>query len=198
MNRKKEDNIIKDSREIALERAREIEEVKEEPKETRKEFEDIEKLREKASLADNYYDQLLRLKAEFDNYRKRINKERKEYLEAAKEEIIYELLTVIDNFERAMKAAEENRSFEKIFEGIKLIHKQLKDFLSAHGVSVIEAEGKKFNPEYHEAIEHEEVDTDGEDIVTKEVLKGYTFKDKVLRPAMVKVSKKKDIHKKGG
>jgi molecular chaperone GrpE len=191
-NKKEDDSLIKDSRQIALEKAMAMEEGKEKlPEEDKKEEESLEKIKEKAALAASYYDQLLRLRAEFDNYRKRINKERGEYQETAKEEIIYQLLSIIDNFERAMKAAEETKNFEKMFEGIKLIHKQVNDFLASHDVNVIEAEGKKYDPEYHEAVAHEESDKHAEDTVTEEVLKGYTFKDKVLRPAVVKVAKKR-------
>jgi len=200
-NKKAENDFMKDSREIGLERAKEIAgEFKGKlSKEEKKEGEglSLEKLKEKAALADDYYDQLLRLRADFDNYRKRVNKERQEYQQIAREEVIYGLLEVIDNFERAMLAAEKTKSLKGIFEGVKLIHKQLNDFLSNYGVNVIKAEGKKFDPEYHEAVGHEETDKHGEDIVTEEVLKGYTFKDKVLRPSMVKVAKKKDNQKKG-
>lgn len=193
-NKKEENDVIKDSRQIALERARDIE--GEGLPEEKKEEESLEKIREKAALADSYYDQLLRLRAEFDNYRKRVTKEREEYQDVVREELMYELLAVIDNFERAMKAAEDSKSFEKIFEGIKLIHKQFNDFLKAQGVSEIVSEGKKFDPVYHEAIGHEESSRHEEEIVTEDVLKGYIFKDKVLRPAMVKVAKKKNKEQK--
>ena len=183
-NQKIEKDIIRDSRQIGLERAAEME------KECKEKLTE-----EKAALADDYYDQLLRLRAVFDNYRKRINKEREEYQHRAIEEVIYGLLGIIDNFERAMRAAEDPKSSEGVFEGVKLIHKQLNDLLSTYGVNAIEAQGKKFDPEYHEAVGHEESDKHEDDIVTEEVLKGYTFKDKVLRPSMVKVAKKKSKQK---
>jgi len=199
-NKKSEGDLIKDSRQIALERAMEMETGIEEggtkvEKKEGPESLSLEKLKEKANLSDDYYDQLLRLRAEFDNYRKRINKEREEYQQAAREEVIYGLLGIIDNFERAIKAADETKSLKGVSEGVKLIHKQLSDFLSNYGVNAIEAEGKKFDPEYHEAVGHEESDKHGEDIVAEEILKGYTFKDKVLRPSMVKVAKKKNNQK---
>lgn len=194
-------DLIRDSREIGLERAGEIEkEIEGEPaqKEEKKQEESLDKIKEKAGLADNYYDQLLRLRAEFDNYRKRMNKEREESQETAREEVIYELLGIIDNFERAIKTAEEMKDFKGVFEGIVLIHKQVNEFLNRYGVRPIEAEGKKFDPEYHEAVGHSESDGHAEDTVTEEVIKGYTFKDRVLRHAQVKVSKKKNDAKKEG
>lgn len=199
-NKKEENGLIKDSRQIALEKAEEIEESERREKkgeEKKTEELNLEKLKEKANLSDAYYDQLLRLRAEFDNYRKRINKEREEYQQTAIEEVMYQLIKIIDNFELAMKSAEKTKSFEKMFEGITLIHKQINDFLASYGVNVISAEGKKFDPAYHEAVTHEESDKHEADTVTEEVLKGYTFKDKVLRPAVVKVAKKKDNQKEG-
>jgi molecular chaperone GrpE len=193
-NKKSEDKdisepVIKDSRQIALEKAGEIaaQEVKEAVKEGEKEPEGPGKIKEKANLADNYYDQLLRLRAEFDNYRKRINKEREDYQWTLKEEIIYNFLPIVDNFERALKVAEESKDFTQLLEGIKMVHRQINDFFKDHGVTPILSEGKPFDPHTSEAIAQEESELP-EHTVLEEMQKGYFLNDRVLRTAKVKVA----------
>jgi molecular chaperone GrpE len=136
---------------------------------------------------DAYLDDLRRLKAEFENYRKRILKEQTEIVERASAALVARLLAVLDNFELAVAAAEETRDFEKMLRGVELVYGQIKEILRGEGLTPIDAKGKPFDPTLHEAA----IELPGEeqgDLVVAEVLRtGYMFKNRVLRPAMVKV-----------
>jgi molecular chaperone GrpE len=136
-------------------------------------------------------DKWLRATADFDNYRKRINKEKVEWREFAQEEIIAELLPVLDNFDRALAAMLTSIPNDHVAfaEGMKLVHKQLIDILTQHQVTVIECVGKPFDPHFHEAVMTVPSADYPEDTVVEEIQKGYMHNDKVIRPAMVKVSK---------
>jgi len=136
----------------------------------------------------------LRLRAEFDNYRKRMQQEKEELSKYAGSKVIMELLPVIDNFERARQSFEKHHEeVDEIIKGVALIHKQLEDLLQKLGVKKIECFGQKFDPESQEAIMQKEV-TEGEDnIVLEMVQPGYVLEDKVIRHAMVIVSKKLQI-----
>ncbi len=159
------------------------EKVEEETKRLKEELESLRKEK------DELYDKYLRLNAEFENFRKRMQKEAERFKELANEAIIKELLLVVDNFERALQSA-EGGSTEGFVEGVKLIYKQLKDVLSRFGVEEIEAVDREFDPNLHEAImqvDHEEKDN----IVVQEVQKGYKLKGKLIRPSKVVVARKK-------
>lgn len=130
---------------------------------------------------------LQRLQAEFENYKKRIEKENIEFRKYAKAELISKLLPMIDNFELALQNKENKDEFVK---GIELIYSQLFSLLENEGLKVIKAKGEKFNPEMHEALLTEK--SDKENIVLEELQKGYMLEDKILRHAKVKVSKKGD------
>ncbi len=169
------------------------EEAKEE-KETRTNEEEIEKLKEELKKAEEeravLYEKLLRLSAEFDNFRKRTQRELERFKELANETIIKELLLILDNFERALKAAEEGSSLETFVEGVKLIYRQFKETLKKFGVEEIEAEGTEFDPNVHEAVMQVE-DEEKDNVVVQEVQKGYKLKGKLIRPSKVVVAKKK-------
>jgi len=169
------------------------EEAKEE-KETRTNEEEIEKLKEELKKAEEeravLYEKLLRLSAEFDNFRKRTQRELERFKELANETIIKELLLILDNFERALKAAEEGSSLETFVEGVKLIYRQFKETLKKFGVEEIEAEGMEFDPNVHEAVMQVE-DEEKDNVVVQEVQKGYKLKGKLIRPSKVVVAKKK-------
>jgi molecular chaperone GrpE len=146
---------------------------------------------EKAKAVDDLKDKWLRASADFDNYRKRINKEKAEWREFAQEEIIAELLPVIDNFDRALAAMltsipNEHTAFA---EGMQLVHKHFVDILAKHQVIAIECVGKPFDPHFHEAVMTVPTSEYPEDTVVEEIQKGYMHHDKVIRPSMVKVSK---------
>ncbi|WP_411553257.1 nucleotide exchange factor GrpE [Paenibacillus lautus] len=130
----------------------------------------------------------LRVQADFDNFRRRTQKEKEDLGKYASSKLITELLPVIDNFERALQASEENPEFESFSKGVSMIFRQLESVLATEGLSAMKSAGEPFNPEYHQAIMQVESDEYEEGIVVEEVQKGYMLKDKVLRPAMVKVS----------
>jgi molecular chaperone GrpE len=137
---------------------------------------------------DAAQERLLRTAAEFDNYRKRIDKERRELSEYAAADVVTELLPIIDNFERALQApgAADAEGFRK---GIELIHKQMMDLLRKRGVKPIDALGADFDPNFHQAVIHETSDEHREGEVMAELQRGYMLGERLLRPAMVKVAK---------
>jgi molecular chaperone GrpE len=138
---------------------------------------------------DALQDRLLRTAAEFDNFRKRMDRERRDLSEYAAADILSEILPILDNFERALQApsgADED-SFRK---GIELIHKQMLDLLRKRGVRPIDALGADFDPNVHEAVIHEASDTHREGEVMQELQRGYRLGERLLRPAMVKVAKR--------
>ena len=132
-------------------------------------------------------DRLLRTAAEFDNYRKRIDRERRDLSEYAASEVLTELLPIIDNLERALiTPGAEDDPFRK---GVELIHKQMLDLLRKRGVKPIEARGLDFDPNFHQAVIHEPSDSHREGEVMEELQRGYLIGERLLRPAMVKVAK---------
>jgi molecular chaperone GrpE len=140
--------------------------------------------------AAGYLDDLQRLKAEFDNYRKRIVKEQTGLVERASAGLLYRLLPVLDNFELAVASAEESREFDRMLKGIEMVFGELKEVLNAEGLSAIAAKGRAFDPNYHEAALTVDGEDDGEPYVAEELRSGYTYKGRVLRPSMVKVARR--------
>lgn len=134
-------------------------------------------------------DKILRLSAEFKNYKKRIQKEKKDLAKYANNELLKDLLPVIDNFERALQSAENDDDKSTIVEGMEMIKKSLDTFLENHNVESFNSVGEKFDPNFHHAVMMEESDDYESDVVVDELQKGYTIGDKVLRHAMVKVAK---------
>ncbi|HAA25615.1 MAG TPA: nucleotide exchange factor GrpE [Ruminiclostridium sp.] len=152
---------------------------------TDKKEEDIDK---KAEELDELKDRFQRLAAEFDNYKKRTLKEKEKLYGCAVADIVAAFLPVLDNIERAVSAADEQGG-QSIREGVQLIHRQILDILSNMGVKQIEALGKPFNPDFHEAVSHVEDEKYGENEVIEEFQKGYIYKDEiVIRHSMVKVA----------
>jgi molecular chaperone GrpE len=136
---------------------------------------------------DALQERLLRTAAEFDNYRKRVDRERRELAEYAAADVLTELLPIVDNLERALQApAGGEDAFRK---GVELIHKQMLDLLRRRGVKPIEAQGAAFDPNFHQAVIHEVSDAHREGEVMQELQRGYMLGDRLLRPAMVKVAK---------
>lgn len=134
------------------------------------------------------YDRLLRVAAEFENYRKRVEREREQTLEWARADVISQILPIVDNFERALESAKVVGDFTALVQGLDLIHKQLEAVLSRFGVRRIETIGKPFDPTRHEAISTEERDDHEENTVIDEYQPGYMIGDRLLRPARVKVA----------
>ena len=137
---------------------------------------------------DALQDRLLRTAAEFDNYRKRMDRERRELSEYAATDVLKELLPILDNFERALQAPATPET-DALRKGIELIHKQMLDLLRKRGVKPIEARGLDFDPNFHQAVIHEPSDSHREGEVIEELQRGYLIGDRLLRPSMVKVAK---------
>lgn len=138
---------------------------------------------------DDYYDRLLRKTAEFDNYRKRTDRERQQLAEAAAADLLEELLPLVDDMERALKADPGTDATRAIRTGVELIHKQLLETLRKRGVKPIESLGADFDPHFHMAVAHDPADGRREGEVIEEFRRGYMLGDRLLRPAMVKVAK---------
>lgn len=134
---------------------------------------------------DELTDRLQRQMAEFDNYRKRTEKEKSEMFDMGARDVIEKILPVVDNFERGLAGAKEDDPF---VQGMNKIYKQMTKILSDMGVEVIEAEGAEFDPNLHNAVMHEDNPDVGDNIITQELQKGYKYKDVVVRHSMVKVA----------
>jgi molecular chaperone GrpE len=134
-------------------------------------------------------DKYVRLYAEFENYKKRVNKDKEDLIKYGNENLLTELLPVIDNLEMALKHASNNVS-SGLVQGVEITLKELKKILEKFGLTAIEADGKPFDPLIHHAMLQVERDDVKENMVAEELRKGYMLKDKVLRPALVAVSKK--------
>ncbi len=163
----------KDTPEVSEEEAEAVEETVEAVEDT---------VEENAEYKD-LYDKYLRLLAEFENYKKRTQKEKEDIYSLAKTDVVTKLLPVIDNFDRAEKLIED----ETVAEGVKLIHKQFDEFLTKLGVEEILAEGCEFDPNLHSAVFHEDVEGEPENTVSEVLQKGYRLGERVIRHAMVKV-----------
>lgn len=144
---------------------------------------DLEKVK---TERDMLLDRLARMQAEFENARRRATKEQQDFRDFATVDAIKSLLPVIDSFERALQARSEPKDFRA---GVELIYKQLQDVLAKLGVKPIEAKGQPFDPHVHEAIEMVETSDAPDHQVLEEWQRGYKFKDRLIRPAMVKVAK---------
>lgn len=150
---------------------------------------ELEELRTLAGADSEYRDRMLRTLAEMENLRKRLERERKEYIEYANQELMGEFIPVLDNFYRALQSIPASEATAPLREGVKMIFRQLEDVLRKQGLEEIEAEGKTFNPHLHEAVQVEETDRCPEDTVLEVIRKGYLFRGRLLRPAEVRVSR---------
>jgi molecular chaperone GrpE len=137
---------------------------------------------------DRFRDLALRSQADFENYKKRSAREKEEAIKYANRALLERLVSIIDNFELGLAAAREQGEKSPIYSGMILIQKQLNDLLAENGLQPIEAEGKKFDPNLHEAIAHGPSYQVPEGIVLRQTRRGYRFKDRLLRPAKVVVS----------
>ena len=133
-------------------------------------------------------DKLTRQMAEFDNFRKRTEKEKSQMYEIGAKDIIEKILPVVDNFERGLAAVAEDDKEDPFVQGMDKIYKQLMTTLDGIGVKPIEAVGQEFNPDFHNAVMHEENEEAGENTITEEFQKGYMYRDSVVRHSMVKVA----------
>jgi molecular chaperone GrpE len=147
---------------------------------------DLEKAR---AEAESYLDDLRRLQADFDNYRKRTMREQTARAASASQALVARLLPVLDNFELAVSSAERSRDFDRMLKGVEMVFGELREVLEGEGLVKIEAEGKPFDPERHEAVVAVEQEDTEPGMVVDIVRAGYELRGKVLRPAMVKVAK---------
>ena len=146
-------------------------------------------LDEKKKQSEEYYEQLLRLKAEFENFRKRAEREKHDHMMWGKEDILLKQLVILDTLEQAYKSAMSSNNIEAVQKGLELIVQEFLRMISSEGLGEIECLGKKFDPELEEAVDYVESDQK-EGMVVEVLQKGYTFKHKLLRPAKVRVAKK--------
>ncbi len=149
-----------------------------------------QKLQEKEEELKRCEDKVLRLAAELENFKKRVEREKLEHMKYALEEFAKELLPFLDNLERAVASAKETKDLEKLVEGIDLTLSGYFKTLEKFGLKAFAAEGHRYDPNYHEALGVEEAEDVEDNMVLKELLKGYTLHERVLRPALVVVSKK--------
>jgi molecular chaperone GrpE len=141
---------------------------------------------------DGLYDRVLRKQAEFENYKKRVDREKSDFMQFASADLTKELLNALDSFELALKNAATQTGGQNMLRGFELIYKQIQDTLARFGLKPIEAKGKKFDPHYHQAVSTQPTDEVEENTVIQEMRKGYLLNGRLLRPAMVSVAAKKD------
>ena len=169
-----------------------VEEEEAVKKEEAKELSPLEQLEEQIRLKDEEIlkqkDTFLREKAELENFKKRLTKEKEDFVQFANERLLKELLQIEDNLERAMAAP--NATLESLKEGVEMIQKQFKDFLKNQKVEAIEALGKPFDPNLHEVLNQQESEEHEENTVIEEYSKGFTLNGRILRSAKVVISKK--------
>jgi molecular chaperone GrpE len=137
---------------------------------------------------DRFRDLALRTQADFENYKKRSARDKEDAIKYANSALLERLLGIIDNFELGLSAAKEQGAGSPIYSGMLLVQKQLNDLLAENGLQPIEAEGKAFDPNLHEAIAHEPSEQIPEGVVLRQARRGYRFKDRLLRPSRVVVS----------
>ena len=153
-----------------------------------KKFWKKEKKDKNAELVEELTDRVKRQMAEFENFRKRSEKEKAGMFEMGAKSVIEQILPVIDNFERGLAAVPEDAKDDPFIDGMEKIYRQLMDAMDKLNVKHIEAVGTEFNPDFHNAVMHVEDEEAGENVVVEEFQKGYLYKDQVVRHSMVKVA----------
>ena len=183
----KEDLENKDESDVNVGETENIEDVKSE--ETSEELDKLKlELENSKSQSEDLNNRLLRLQADFDNYKKRTLREQQNIRNSATEGLVVDILPALDNFDRALEVEYEENP-KAFYEGIEMVHNQLLEILKSNGLEQIECLNKEFDYECHEAILHQESEEHDENIVIHEVEKGYKLKDKLIRPSKVIVSK---------
>jgi molecular chaperone GrpE len=142
-----------------------------------------------ASEMEKYKDAALRARADLDNYRKRVAREKEDAIRYANNSLLESLLPILDNFELGLEAAKNTPEATGIVQGLQMVRKQLEDFLRDHGVEIVNAEGSPFDPNLHDAVAHEPSSDVAEGTVVRQLRKGFKLKDRLIRPASVIVSK---------
>lgn len=147
-----------------------------------------QKLQQAEQTSKDYLDKLQRTMAEFDNFRKRTNIEKASMYENGTRDAIEKLLPILDNFERAILSTSEEDKQSSMFKGVEMIFNQMVETFTNMGVCEVAGVGETFDPNIHNAVLHVEDENLGENVVAEVMQKGYTYKDKVIRPSMVKVA----------
>jgi molecular chaperone GrpE len=142
-----------------------------------------------AAELEKYKDAALRARAELDNYRKRVAREKEDAIRYANNSLLESLLPILDNFDLGLEAAKNAPEASGIVQGLEMVRKQLEDFLRNHGVEVVNAVGDRFDPNLHEAVAHESSPDVADGAVVRQLRKGFKLKERLLRPASVVVSK---------
>ena len=151
-----------------------------------------EALEKKEAECRELQDKYVRALAEMDNFRKRMNREMNDSVKFANEKILGDLLAVVDNMERAITHSKDKKDFASLIDGLELTLKEFTGVFEKHGVQSVESVGHVFDPSKHHAVAVIESDTHGENVIVEEFRKGYLLNDRVLRPSLVSVAKKKD------
>ena len=152
-----------------------------------------QKLKSKEQEAQENYDRLLRVSAEFENYKKRASREMDEFRKYSNQSLIKEMLSVVDNLELAMNSADGQKTIDKgLLDGLEMTHKEILKVFEKFKVKPISAKGQPFDPKFHEAVMQEETVDFPENTVINELQKGYLIHDRLLRPSMVVVAKSKE------
>ena len=147
-------------------------------------------IEEEKRKTQDYYEQLLRLNADFENYRKRVEKEKREHFEYGKNSLMTELIDVFETVKLAKSMIEKSTSSESVQEGLHLIEKKLAEILKLHNVVTVATLGEKYNPFFHDVVGVVENNDVEEDVILEEIKAGYKIDDKIFKPAMVKIAKK--------
>lgn len=151
-----------------------------------------EKIEKLEAEIKKWKDDYVRKIAEVENFKKRIEKEKQEFLKYSSEKLLVKTLDVVDNLERAVESSKQSQDFESLVKGVEMTLSQLHQILDSEGVVALESLGKEFNPYEHHAMMQEETDEHENNTVMMELQKGYKMKDKIIRPSLVKVAKKKN------
>ena len=183
-----EDEEVSDNEEAEPDEEQEPDEEDEDKKSGKKLFGKKNKKDKKDEKIEELTDRLTRQMAEFDNFRKRTEKEKSQMYEIGAKDIIEKMLPVVDNFERGLDAVKEEDKEDPFIQGMEMVYKQLMTVLGELGVKPIEAVGKEFDPNLHNAVMHVEDENFGENIIAEEFQKGYMYRDSVVRHSMVKVA----------
>jgi molecular chaperone GrpE len=154
--------------------------------------EQLAELKERAAKADEHWERVLRTTADFENYKKRAAREKQDAIKFANESLLQKLIPVLDNFDMAMAATQtaSTDAAQALQTGVNMIYKQFKQVLTDNGLEELDATGKTFDPNQHEAVSQKETDEVAEGQVVQQLRKGYKMRDRLLRPATVVVAKK--------
>ena len=150
---------------------------------------ELEELKKKAEERDEFHDKWVKVHADYENTRKRLEKEKFEHMKFANEDIISKLFPIMDNFDMAFAAMDKAEDKEAVLEGIKLVQKEFHKVLEEYGVKKIETVGKEFDPNMHEAVMAVDTEEFPDEQIVEEVRTGYLLNGRLLRPAQVKVAK---------